>query len=209
MAWLISTVTVKTLLIDPFSGAAGDMILGALLDLGADQEAVLRAMEAVVCTPHISVVDRCGIRALKVETNAPVVARSLEEVLARLQTCDLPDTVMQMAERIFIRMEKAEHTIHGERAHFHEVGADDAIADVVGVATALSSLSPDEVVILPISLGSGEVAGMHGTFPLPSPATLALLQASKLPVRLTGEDGEKDLVQNLAPEVKRAKTDNQ
>ncbi|MDT8357347.1 MAG: nickel insertion protein, partial [Methanomicrobiaceae archaeon] len=63
----------QILLIDPFSGAAGDMILGALLDLGADRKAVLRAMESVVGTPGIEVVDRCGIRALKVETRAPVV----------------------------------------------------------------------------------------------------------------------------------------
>jgi uncharacterized protein (TIGR00299 family) protein len=190
MAWLISTVTVQTLLIDPFSGAAGDMILGALLDLGADRQKVLRAMESVVSAPHISVVDRCGIRALKVETHAPVIVRSLDEVMKRLESCDVPDPVREMAKRVFIRMEEAERAIHGERAHFHEVGADDAIADVVGVAAAFYSLAPAEVVILPVALGSGTMAGSHGTYPVPAPATLALLQHAKLPVRLTGEEGE-------------------
>ena len=166
------------------------MILGALLDLGADQKIVLRAMESVVGPPGISVVDRCGIRALRVKTHAPVVERSLDEVLARIRTCDLPDPVRAMAERVFIRMDEAERAIHGEKAHFHEVGADDAIADVVGVAAAFHSLEPDEVVILPVALGGGTVEGTHGTYPLPAPATLALLKDSNVPVRLTGEEGE-------------------
>ncbi|MDT8358158.1 MAG: nickel pincer cofactor biosynthesis protein LarC, partial [Methanomicrobiaceae archaeon] len=121
---------------------------------------------------------------------APVVERSLDEVLARIRTCGLPDQVREWAERLFIRMDQAERAIHGGKAHFHEVGADDAIADVVGVAAAFHSLSPEEVVILPVALGSGTVEGMHGTYPLPAPATLALLQDSGIPARLNGEEGE-------------------
>jgi uncharacterized protein (TIGR00299 family) protein len=168
------------LLFDPFSGAAGDMVIGSLLDLGADEGAVRAAMRSVVGEPTMERVDRSGIQAVQVRAHAPVHHRSLDEVLDRVAGSDAPDSVRDMARRVFLRIHRAEESIHGPGAHFHEVGADDAIADVVGACTALHSLDIDEVAVLPVALGSGFAVGAHGTFPIPAPATVAILAGSGL-----------------------------
>ncbi|WP_332448935.1 nickel pincer cofactor biosynthesis protein LarC [Methanoculleus sp.] len=170
----------NTLLFDPFNGAAGDMIIGSLLDLGADEGLVRAAMRSVVGEPTIERVDRSGIRAVQVRAHAPVDHRTLEEVLDRVAESDAPAPAREMARRVFLRIHRAEESIHGIGTHFHEVGADDAIADVVGACTALYSLSPDGVAVLPVALGRGFAVGSHGTFPIPAPATVAILAASDL-----------------------------
>ncbi|KAF5050125.1 hypothetical protein DSECCO2_432750 [anaerobic digester metagenome] len=170
----------NTLLFDPFNGAAGDMIIGSLLDLGADEGLVRAAMRSVVGEPTIERVDRSGIRAVRVRAHAPVVHRTLDEVLDRVAESDAPAPAREMARRVFLRIHRAEESIHGPGAHFHEVGADDAVADVVGACTALYSLSPDGVAVLPVALGRGFAVGAHGTFPIPAPATVAILAASDL-----------------------------
>ncbi len=181
----------RILVFDPFHGAAGDMITGALLDCGADRDLVVRAMQTVVQEPGISEVTRCGIRAVKIDTHASPAHRSPAEVTARLDAASavVPAPVLAMASRVFGRISAAEEQVHGARAHFHEVGADDAIADVIGACTALHSLNVDEVVVLPIALGHGVSTGSHGTFPLPAPATVAILAGSGL-VTSAGDDGE-------------------
>ncbi|ABN58081.1 MULTISPECIES: nickel pincer cofactor biosynthesis protein LarC [Methanoculleus] len=168
------------LLFDPFNGAAGDMIIGTLLDLGADEGLVRAAMRSVVGEPTIERVDRSGIRAVQVRAHAPVHHRSLDEVLDRVAESDAPAPAQEMARRVFLRIHRAEESIHGEGAHFHEVGADDAIADVVGACTALHSLAPDGVAVHPLALGRGFAVGAHGTFPVPAPATVAILAESDL-----------------------------
>lgn len=170
----------NVLLFDPFNGAAGDMIIGTLLDLGADEGLVRAAMRSVVGEPTIERVDRSGIRAVQVRTHAPVDHRTLEEVLDRVAESDAPAPAREMARRVFLRIHRAEESIHGEGAHFHEVGADDAIADVVGACTALHSLAPDGVAVHPVALGRGFAVGAHGTFPVPAPATVAILAGSDL-----------------------------
>jgi hypothetical protein len=96
-----------------------------------------------------------------------------------------------MAVRVFQRIEQAEKEIHGHTDHFHEVGADDAVAEVVGACTAFLSLHADGCVVLPIMLGGGDISGSHGKYPVPAPATLSILRESGLPVRFgTREDGE-------------------
>jgi hypothetical protein len=181
----------RFLLIDPFHGAAGDMITGALLACGADETRVRSAMRSVVAEPDIRIVDRAGIRAIKVETHAPVSHRTMADVEARIMQATVSDPVRSMALRIFHRIEDAEQTVHGEKAHFHEVGADDAIADVIGACTALESLGVDGVVIRPLALGTGQVKTAHGTYPVPAPATLAILAGSSLVVAMeAGETGE-------------------
>ncbi|MFA7197921.1 MAG: nickel pincer cofactor biosynthesis protein LarC [Methanoculleus sp.] len=170
----------NTLLFDPFNGAAGDMIIGTLLDLGADEELVRAAMRSVVGEPTIERVDRSSIRAVQVRAHAPVDHRTLDEVLDRVAESDAPAPAREMARRVFLRIHRAEESIHGVGTHFHEVGADDAIADVVGACTALHSLSPDRVAVLPVALGRGFAVGSHGTFPIPAPATVAILAASDL-----------------------------
>jgi hypothetical protein len=182
----------RILVIDPFHGAAGDMITGALLHLGADRGLVARAMRSLVQDPVFSEVTRAGIRAVKVDTRAEDRARTLEEVLARVREADAPDQSIAMAIRVFGRMAAGEREVHGEHAHFHEVGADDAIADVVGACTALASLKIDAVTVLPICLGGGTGKGSHGVFPVPPPATAAILKGTGLSTIL-GKPGDGEL----------------
>jgi uncharacterized protein (TIGR00299 family) protein len=172
----------RILIFDPFHGAAGDMIIAALLDCGADQPIVMRAMQAVVAEPKISTVNRAGIRALKVDTHATPAHRTFPEVMERIDSAagDVPAPALAMARRVFERIRIAEEEVHGTHAHFHEVGADDAIADIIGACTALHSLSVDGVRVLPITVGHGTATGSHGTFPIPAPATALILKASGL-----------------------------
>ncbi|HZK29845.1 MAG TPA: nickel pincer cofactor biosynthesis protein LarC [Methanoregula sp.] len=180
------------LVFDPFHGAAGDMIIGALLDCGADKKSVLKAMQSVIAEPGITEVSRAGIRAVKVATHATPNPRTLSEVMQRLCEAedDVPKEALAMAKRIFKRINDAEERVHGSHTHFHEVGADDAIADVIGACTALYSLRLDGVAVMPIALGSGSVNGSHGTFPVPAPATTEILRQSKLLIREGKEEGE-------------------
>jgi len=181
----------RVLVFEPFRGAAGDMVCGALLQLGADRTMVSRAMASVVAEPAIREVDRAGIRAIKVDTRAPVVHRSLAEVISCVKGSDAPPEAIALACRVFERMARGEARVHGEHSHFHEVGADDAIAEVIGACTALLSLSVDAVVVEPLAMGGGTVVSVHGTYPVPTPATLAIVQESGLKVhRGTREDGE-------------------
>jgi pyridinium-3,5-bisthiocarboxylic acid mononucleotide nickel chelatase len=182
----------RVLVFDPFHGAAGDMIIGALLDCGADKNCVMRAMQSVIAEPGITEVTRAGIRAVKVDTHATPTQRTLSEVMQRLDdaAADLPTEVLAMAKRVFERINVAEERVHGAYAHFHEVGADDAIADVIGACTALHSLGVDGVTVMPIALGKGISTGSHGTFPIPAPATAAILSRSGLLTRQGKEEGE-------------------
>ncbi len=182
----------RVLVFDPFHGAAGDMITGALLDCGADREAVIKAMAAVVAEPSITTVTRAGIRALKVDTKAAPAHRTLAEVMERLDQAapHVPEPALAMARRVFERINAAEEEVHGAHVHFHEVGADDAIADVVGACTALHSLAVDGVKVLPITLGHGTATGSHGIFPIPAPATAAILKRTTLAATPGNHAGE-------------------
>lgn len=172
----------RFLILDPFHGAAGDMITAALLDCGADRDIVVKAMKAVVAQPAISRVTRAGIQALKIDTNALPVHRTLDEVLKRIEEAapHVPATALAMAGRVFLRINAAEEEVHGTHVHFHEVGADDAIADIIGACTALHTLAVDGIRILPVTLGHGTGTGSHGTFPIPAPATAAILRHTNL-----------------------------
>ncbi len=181
----------RLLVIDPFRGAAGDMVTAALIHLGADRDAVVRAMSSVVGEPELSMVERGGIQSLALKTRTTAARRTMEEVIARVTSARAPPEAIAMALRVFDRIHRAEQEIHGESAHFHEVGADDAIAEVVGACTAYYSLAPEECVILPLNLGGGSISGAHGTYPIPAPATLAIIRESGLRVVLgTPPDGE-------------------
>jgi uncharacterized protein (TIGR00299 family) protein len=182
----------RILVFDPFHGAAGDMITGALLDCGSYRDRVVAAMGAVVAEPAVETVTRAGIRATKVHTHATPAHRSLDEVYKRLDNAapQVPEEVLAMARRVFLRINAAEEEVHGAHTHFHEVGADDAIADVIGACTALATLGVDGVAVLPLALGSGTVTGSHGTIPVPAPATVAILKRSGLATMQGSDDGE-------------------
>lgn len=177
----------RVLILDPFHGAAGDMVTAALLDCGADRNSVIRAMASVVAEPAVSTVTRCGIRATRIETRAGHSHRTLDEVLARCDHADAPEKALEMARRVFLRIAAAEEQVHGKSPHFHEVGADDAIADVIGACTALGSLCVEGAIVLPVALGRGALHGSHGTYPVPAPATVAILEGSGI-VIMHGND---------------------
>ena len=180
------------LVFDPFHGAAGDMIIGALLDCGADRKSVVQAMQSVMVEPGITEVTRAGIRAVKVDTHAAPTHRTLADVMKRLDDAavDIPPEVLAMAKRVFTRLNDAEERIHGSHVHFHEVGADDAIADVIGACTAYYSLGIEAAAVMPITLGRGSTKSSHGIIPIPAPATTAILSQSGLIARQGKEEGE-------------------
>ena len=166
------------------------MITGALLDCGADRDLVVRAMKSVVGAPKISTVTRCGVRAISVKTRATKTHRTLPEVLARCDQADAPPEALALAHRAFSRIGAAEERVHGAHTHFHEVGADDAVADVVGACTALQTLGVDGVAVLPVTLGRGTVGGAHGTYPVPAPATLNIFAGTDISTKAGEEEGE-------------------
>jgi uncharacterized protein (TIGR00299 family) protein len=180
----------RVLILDPFHGAAGDMVIGALLGCGADRDLVVRAMRSVVGEPVISTVTRCGITGIAVKTRAKKTSRTLPEVLARCDTADASPEALTMAHRVFERIGAAEEDVHGKHTHFHEVGADDAVADVVGACTALHSLGVDGVAVLPVTLGRGTTKGAHGTYPVPAPATVRILAGTGIAATAGTEEGE-------------------
>ena len=178
---------------DCFSGISGDMHLAALLDLGVDyDELVLELAKLGVGGYAIQAqrASRKGITGTQVrvvvEPNLPD-HRHLSDIEALIGRSQLPDTVQARAIAVFRRLAEAEAQIHDttpNQIHFHEVGALDAIVDIVGGAMALERLKVDRVLCSPVELGSGVVHCEHGVLPVPAPATLELLKG--IPVRLGG-----------------------
>ena len=180
----------KILVFDPCFGAAGDMTTGALLSLGAAKDAVLDAV-AGVCIPEIAEVYRGEVPALYVRTNTSKTPRTLEEIFAIIDNAGAPEDAKALAKRVFGRIARAEARVHKtEHVHFHEVGADDAIADILGACSALLSLHVDGVFVKPLALGSGTLTCAHGILPVPAPATAEIVKEAGLCVRLSPYEGE-------------------
>lgn len=184
-----------TLWVDAGRGAAGDMLLAALWDAGADATVVRAAVRAVVpADVSFGHEVRDGFRVAR----AHVVADSEDatggpdrrwaDIRRALATAPLAARVRDRATAVFAALAQAEATIHGtevDRVHFHEVGAHDSIADVVGVVAALEQLGVTRVVCTPVGVGGGEdAAGTlgHGRVPAPVPAVLHLATAAGAPV---------------------------
>jgi pyridinium-3,5-bisthiocarboxylic acid mononucleotide nickel chelatase len=170
--------------IDASAGIAGDMLLGALVDLGIPIETLQQAVDAVLpgsARMTASTVLRAGLRAVKVEVAVTddQPARTWTDIRRLLDVADLPTVVAGPAQLTFERLADAEARIHGvppDEVHFHEVGAVDAIADVVGACAGLAALGVDDVVLSPVALGSGSVRAAHGVLPIPPPAVLELVR---------------------------------
>ena len=184
----------RHLWIDASAGVAGDMLLGALLDAGASLAVVQRAVDAVVAS-SVSVeahaVTRAGMRATKAEVRMLVddpPHRDWRTVRRMLADAELDDRVRRDATRVFAALADAEARAHGidaEDVHFHEVGALDSIADVVGVCAALADLGVDSVSAGEVSVGSGTVRMAHGRIAVPGPAVVELSRGWR--VRAGGE----------------------
>ncbi|MDN3351162.1 nickel pincer cofactor biosynthesis protein LarC [Actinomadura sp. DC4] len=184
----------KTLWIDAGNGAAGDMLLAALLDAGADLSAVRSGLDGLGVGPlevEPAQVRRHGLRAVHADVRVPPddVTRDLADVTAILTSATLPEAARSFALAVFERLARAEARVHGvdvAQIHFHEVGALDAIADVTGCALALHDLGLLEAatrVVSPVAAGSGVVRAAHGPLPVPVPAVLELLTEAGAPMR--------------------------
>ncbi|RXA21374.1 nickel pincer cofactor biosynthesis protein LarC [Methanosarcina sp. MSH10X1] len=176
----------KALIFNPFSGAAGDMILGCTLDLGADRKTVKELVEASVdVSMDIREVVKKGIKALDVRINVPEKepVRTYPELVDVVKAAGLPPRVEASALDIFLKLAEAEASVHGqpdlEKLHFHEVGQSDALADIIGSSAAIHSLNCDSIYCTPINVGSGTIMCAHGVLPVPAPATLEILRRGK------------------------------
>jgi uncharacterized protein (TIGR00299 family) protein len=170
--------------VDASSGASGDMFLGALVDagvpLGVLAEAVDKVAPGAVELTSEAVL-RGGLAATRchVQVEDTTHERTWREVERLLQEAGLHEDVRSLAHDVFERLAEAEGTVHGidpADVHFHEVGALDAIADVVGVCAGVVHLGLTRMVVSPVALGSGSVSSAHGSLPVPPPAVVELLR---------------------------------
>jgi uncharacterized protein (TIGR00299 family) protein len=186
---------------DCFSGISGDMVLGAVLDAGVSADAIRAALSSLglPVTLEVERVKRCGFAA----TKANVIAadqedyRFLPDIEAILAKAALTPRQRELATAIFRKLAAAEAAVHGmpiERVHFHEVGALDSIADIVGSAVGLDLLGVEKFTASPVPTGTGTVKAAHGVMPVPTPGTLELLKGvplapSKIEFELTTPTG--------------------
>jgi uncharacterized protein (TIGR00299 family) protein len=188
----------KTAYLDAFSGLSGDMMVGALLDAGADAVALDHAMAGLALHGYrISTrrKDASGIAATKfaVEVLEAQPERHLSEIIAMINRAALTPRASRNAIAIFEALADAEAKVHRttrEHVHFHEVGAVDSIIDIVGTAWALDQLDIDSLLVSALPMGAGFARSRHGIIPVPAPATAELLAG--FPLRLG--DGPAEMV---------------
>jgi len=178
--------TIRSAYFDCFSGISGDMVLGALVDAGADLRAIeaeLRRLGLEGWKISASKVQRRAIFAthVKVETEEQHHHRGLSIILKRIEDAQLAPRAAERARKIFTRLAEAEAHVHQvpiEQVHFHEVGAVDSIVDIVGAAIGFEMLGIDEFACSPLDVGAGQVKTAHGLLPVPAPATAELLRGA-------------------------------
>lgn len=180
-------------ILDPAAGISGDMVLGALIDAGAPR-AWLEELPARLGIGHVTVritpVQRAGLRAVKVEVVVPGAegpdthaghghGRHIGELQELIRQAPLSARVREGAARAFALLGEAEARVHGttpERVHLHEVGALDAVVDIVGAVEGFERLGVEAVYHRPVAIGTGWVRAVHGALPVPAPATALLLE---------------------------------
>src|SRR5579875_2104001 len=184
--------------LDAFSGLSGDMLVGALLELGVDFGEFKRAMAALGlsgCELRLGRRELSGISAARfeVEVAQPQPERHLGDIRAIIERSGLADEVKARALAIFSALAEAEARVHNstpEQVHFHEVGAVDSIVDIVGTAWCLAALGIEQILVSPLPMGKGFVRTRHGLIPIPPPATVELLKGFVLKLG----DGESEMV---------------
>jgi pyridinium-3,5-bisthiocarboxylic acid mononucleotide nickel chelatase len=177
---------------DCFSGISGDMVLGALVDAGADLRAIeaeLRKLGLEGWSISAEKVKRGGIFAthVRVESSEGHHHRGLSVILGRIDKAGLAPRAAERVRRIFTRLAEAEAKVHNmplEEVHFHEVGAVDSIVDIVGASIGFELLGVDEFACSALDVGAGQVKTAHGLLPVPAPATAELLRGA--PVYTSG-----------------------
>ncbi len=183
---------------DCFSGVSGNMLLAALLDAGLE-EAILRHSLARLALPgwqleikttRLAGISTCSVQVLTSETTTH---RHLKDITTIIRQAELPAPVTDQAVAVFTRLARAEAQVHGssvEAVHFHEVGAMDAIIDIVGVVAGCHSLGLERIVCSPLPMPGGWINCQHGELPLPAPAVCELLKG----VPVYGEPLQQELV---------------
>jgi uncharacterized protein (TIGR00299 family) protein len=196
-----------TLAFDGRMGASGDMLLGALIAVGGDPSVLSTVEDAVDVRYDITDTTRCGISGTAVDVliddgtterhhdhaeghgdhvEGQGNHRTFPKVIEIVESMDLPASVESDAVATFELLGEAEASVHDtdlEETHFHEVGADDAIADVVGVSLLIADLDPDRIVTTPLATGGGQVEMSHGIYPVPPPAVIELAERADWSLR--------------------------
>ncbi|PRQ03804.1 hypothetical protein ENSA7_52710 [Enhygromyxa salina] len=175
----------RSALLDPFGGLAGDMLVGALVDLDPELEAALREPLSSLGLPGWRLDTAAAMRrqlgCVKASFTVPDEAdhRHLPEIRERIDASSLPARAKQRADAAFVLLAEAEAKVHRisiDRVHFHEVGAADAILDICAVSFGLDRLGISELLCGPLPGGSGTIACAHGDMPCPAPAVVHLLE---------------------------------
>jgi len=190
---------VKIVYFDCFAGASGDMILGSLLDAGLSLETLRRELTKLHLTHYGVDVTRVTKKGISGSQALVTIDhhhhhhhhRGLHDIKQILERSHLDPGVKQQSFRIFRRLAQAEARVHQttvDRIHFHEVGAMDAIIDVVGSVAGLAALGVERIYCSPLHVGTGTVECAHGTLPVPAPATTELVKGK--PIYSTGVQGE-------------------
>ncbi|HLI51628.1 MAG TPA: nickel pincer cofactor biosynthesis protein LarC [Thermomicrobiaceae bacterium] len=177
---------------DPYSGASGDMVLGALVDAGVSFDAIVSELAKLPIDGFIlrdEVASQHGISGTRVKVDlnpgAPQPSRDWVGIRTMLETAGLPEGARRRALAIFSALAEAEGKVHGisaEQAHFHEVGAVDSILDITGAAIGLELLGVERIYSAPLRIGRGFARMRHGLMPLPAPATAELIARANAPV---------------------------
>ena len=182
---------------DCFAGVSGDMVLGALLDLGLPLEVLdegwrMLGLQGFRLKHHK--VQRGGLMGIKVEVQGEGSIKHYKEMKALINDSALPPRIKELSLKILGQLAQVEADIHGvevDKVHFHEIGGIDTIVDAVGAALGVSHFAWDTIICSPLPLGRGWVEGGHGghgNLPLPAPATVALLQG--VPIVSAPGEGE-------------------
>lgn len=178
----------RTIYLDCASGISGDMTLGALIDAGADLNAIQNGINSLglpECELELTDVKRHAFRAAKITVKHPPehAHRHLHHITEMIESSELTPTQQEMACQIFTKLGEAEAHVHGStlrKVHFHEVGAVDSIADIVGVSIAIDLLGAERIICSPVPTGSGYIQIAHGRCSVPAPATAELLKGIPL-----------------------------
>jgi uncharacterized protein (TIGR00299 family) protein len=178
---------VRTAYFDCYSGISGDMVLGALVDLGVDLKKIRAGIKTLGLSKEFEIKSRTVKRGLisgvKVDVALKPVrhrhSRNFKDIKTLISRSELPSKVKSGAIEIFKRIAKAEAKVHHtsmDKVHFHEVGAVDSIVDIVGGVFGMQLLNVERIISSPLNVGEGFVECAHGTLPVPAPATLHLLE---------------------------------
>ncbi|MBC7797219.1 MAG: nickel pincer cofactor biosynthesis protein LarC [Pyrinomonadaceae bacterium] len=188
----------KTLFFDCFAGASGDMILGALIALGVDENELLLQLQSLNFSGYeitFETVNRSGLSATKANVSTPYETkhRHLSSIVKIIGESGLSESIKKRSIEIFTVLGRAEAKMHGttiEKVHFHEVGAMDAIIDIVGACIGFELLKIENFACSALHLGSGFVKMAHGKFPVPAPAVAEILKSKNAPTYQTEILGE-------------------